>query len=292
MFPVLVTRFKVVMPATLVRIPAAREPLWSMVRKAGTASCCLATLVAVTVLALPAVGQHPDPYAPRSMEAREYAACMKLTRNDPKAAHDSALAWRKKNGGDAAVHCIAVALLGLGQSSQAARMLAELADRTDAKRPDLRAGLLGQAANAWIVADRPQTAEALLTDALALQPRDAELLIDRSVARMAQGKTWEAMDDLNAALDRAPDRAEALTLRASVWRRLKTLDLAQKDIEKALALKIDYPDALLERGLIHKARGNLDGARADWLKVLDIAAAGPLTEAARRNLEIMDLRKN
>jgi tetratricopeptide (TPR) repeat protein len=263
-----------------------------MARNAKTAASCLALPVAVSALALPAVGQVPDRFVPKSVEAREYAACMKLARNDPKAAHDSALAWRKKNGGDAAVHCIAVSLLGLGQSSQAARMLAELADQTDAKRPDLRAGLLGQAANAWIVADRPQTAEALLTDALALQPRDAEFLIDRSIARMAQGKTWEAMDDLNAALDRVPDRAEALTLRASAWRRLKTLDLAQKDIEKALSLKTDYPDALLERGLIRKARGDLGGARADWLKVLEIAATGPLTEAARRNLEIMDLRKN
>lgn len=251
----------------------------------------LALLAALTAAGLPAPAQRPDKYVPQSLDAREYAACMKLARNNPKAAHESALAWRKRNGGNAAIHCIAVSLLGLGQVSQAARMLAELAGQTDAARPDLKAGLLGQAANAWIVADRPQTAEKLLTRALALRPADPEFLIDRSIARVALKKTWEALDDLNGALDLERDRTDALTLRASVWRRLQTLELAEKDVDRALKLNPDYPDALLERGLIRKAGGNVAGARADWLQVLEIAATGPLTEAARRNLEIIDLKK-
>ncbi|MBT5049802.1 MAG: hypothetical protein HOM58_14975 [Rhodospirillaceae bacterium] len=251
----------------------------------------LALLAGLVAAGLPAVAQRPDKYAPQSLEAREYAACMKLARSNPKAAHDSALAWRAKAGGNAAIHCIAVSLLGLGETSQAAEMLAELAGRTDARRPDLKAGLLGQAANAWIVADRPQTAETLLTKALALKPGDAELLIDRAIARVALKKIWAALDDLNGALDLERDRKDALTLRASVWRRLKTPELAGKDVDRALVLDPDYPDALLERGLIRKAGGNVAGARADWLRVLEIAATGPLTEAARRNLEIMDLKK-
>lgn len=240
----------------------------------------------------PATAQRPDNYVPQSLDAREYAACMKLARANPKAAHESALAWRKKNGGNASIHCIAVALLGLGEISQAAKMLAELAAQTDAKRSDLKAGLLGQAASAWIAADRPQTADALLTDALALQPGEVEFLIDRSIARVTLGKIWDALDDLNAALDRVPDRADALTLRASAWRRLKTLELARKDVDQALALEPDYPDALLERGLIRRAKGDRDGARADWLKVLEISATGPLTDAAQRNLEAMDVNRN
>lgn len=260
----------------------------------GTGKSFLPVLVLLVVLAeavSPAAAQRPDNYTPQSLEAREYAACMKLARSNPRAAHESALAWRAKNGGNAAIHCIAVSLLGLGEASQAANMLTELAGQTAATRPGLKAGLLGQAASAWIVADRPQTAEKLLTRALSLAPGNAEFLIDRSIARVALKKTWEALDDLNGALDLEPDRKDALTLRASVWRRLKTLALAEKDVTRALTLDPDYPDALLERGLIRKAGGNVAGARTDWLKVLEIAATGPLTEAARRNLEIMDLKK-
>lgn len=263
-----------------------------MVSEAKSILCGVTLLVAGTVLGPSALAQRPDNYVPRSLEAREYAACMKLARNDPKAAHESALAWHAKKGGDAAVHCIAVALLGLGQTSQAASMLAELASHTDTQRPDIKAGLLGQAANAWIVADRPQTAERLLTEALGLLPGETEFLVDRSIARVALGKVWEALDDLNAALDSDPERADVLTLRASAWRRVETLELAEKDIDQALTLDPAYLDALLERGLIRKALGNVAGARADWLKILEIAVTGPLTEAARRNLERMDVKQD
>jgi hypothetical protein len=40
---------------------------------------------------------------------------MAIARSNSKAAHELALAWRKKGGGDAAIHCIAVALHGMGQ---------------------------------------------------------------------------------------------------------------------------------------------------------------------------------
>jgi len=216
---------------------------------------------------------------------------MRLARGDPAAAHESALAWRRKGGGDAALHCVAVALVGLGQHGQAARLLEELAGRTEGARVPLKAALLAQAANARTMAGQSAAAEKLLTDAIALRPGDAELRIDRSIARAAQGRYWEALDDLNAALDRAPERADALTLRASAWRHVGAPALARQDIDRALALRPDDPDALLERGLIRKAAGDIAGARADWLRVLEVAVEGPLTEAARRHLESIDVRK-
>lgn len=141
------------------------------------------------------------------------------------------------------------------------------------------------------MAGQSATAEKLLTDALALRPGDVELRIDRSIARAAQGRYWEALDDLNAALDRVPDRADALTFRASAWRHVGAPPLARQDIDRALALRPDDPDALLERGLIRKAAGDRAGARADWLRVLEVAVEGPLTDAARRHLEAIDVRK-
>ncbi|MBT7243711.1 MAG: hypothetical protein HN879_09870 [Flavobacteriaceae bacterium] len=111
-----------------------------------TAAIALVTMAATGLLSNTASGQRQLDLTPRSVEAREYSACMRLAETSPKAAQDSALAWRKRGGGDPAIHCIAVALLGLGQYSQSARMLEELAASSDATRPDLRAGLLAQAA--------------------------------------------------------------------------------------------------------------------------------------------------
>jgi tetratricopeptide (TPR) repeat protein len=248
----------------------------------------VATLAASSSISM--AQQNPN-LTPRSAEARQYEACMVLAREDPKAAHESAQAWLKKGGGDAAVHCVAVALLGLGNYSQAGQTMAELAARTDGSRITLKAGLLGQAANAWLISGQPQRSENLLTDALALVPKDVELLLDRSIARASLGKYWEALDDLNDALERNPDRTDALTFRASAWRHVDALDLAEADIATVLKRRPDYPDGLLERGLIRKARGDRAGARADWLRVLDIVIEGPLTEAARRYLETMDVTK-
>ena len=251
-------------------------------------------VMAVAISALPQIGskaQQRQDLAPRSEEARHYAACMALARKDPKAAHESALAWRKKGGGDAAIHCVAVALLGLGQYGQVGPMMEELAARTGESRVALKAGLLGQAANAWLITGQPQRAENLLTDALKLVPRDVEIMLDRSIARAALGKYWEALDDLNEALEQNPDRADALIFRASAWRHVDALELAETDIAVALKIRPDYPDGLLERGLIRKARGDRAGARADWRRVIEIAVEGPLTEAARRNLEAMDVKE-
>jgi tetratricopeptide (TPR) repeat protein len=228
---------------------------------------------------------------PKSTAAREYAACMAIARSNSKAAHESALAWRKKGGGDAAIHCIAVALLGMGQYSQAARMMEELAGQPNPGRPDLRAGLYGQSANAWNIAGRPQTAVRLLTKAIKLQPGNLDLLIDRSIAHAGLGKYWKSLDDLNVVVAKEPDNVDALIFRASAWRKVGTLDLAKQDIITALALKPNDPDGLLERGLIRKAQGEIAAARKDWLRVLEISVKGPLTEAAQRNLETIDVRK-
>ena len=239
-------------------------------------------------VASPSLTQESQNLAPQSAQSRQYQACMALSRLDAQAAHDSALAWQQKDGGDAAVHCIAVALLELGQPAQAGQMMAELAARTE--RVPLKAGLLSQAANAWLIAGQPQQSETLLTEALRLAPNDVEMLLDRSVVRATLGKYWEALDDLNEALEQEPNRADALTFRASAWRRVEALELAEKDIAAALKRHPDYPEGLLERGLIHKARGNAAAARSDWQRVLEIAIEGPLTEAARRNLETMDVK--
>ena len=250
----------------------------------------LLALVLAVASAADAPAQHAPDLTPQSRDAREYSACIALARADPAAAHESALAWRAKGGGDAAIHCVAVALLGLGEYGQAARTMEELAERADQKRPALRAGLLAQAANAWLIAGKAEAASAALDKAVALRPDDAAILVDRSIARTSLGRDWDALDDLNRALEIDPDRVEALVFRAAAWRRVSAWELAAEDIDRALALRPANPDALLERGLIRRGRGDRAGARADWLKLLEITVDGPLTEAARGNLQALDVK--
>ena len=62
--------------------------------------------------------------------AYQYQACMTLAREAPQEAFETALTWRGLGGGDAAEHCVAVALIGLGQHTKAAARLEALARKT------------------------------------------------------------------------------------------------------------------------------------------------------------------
>lgn len=218
-------------------------------------------------------------------DAGRYAECMALARSEPGRAQREALAWAKHRGGDAAGHCLAVALLGLGQYELSARSLEALSERTRTTRPRLSIELLGQAANAWLIAGKPQAAYAAQTRALKERPGDIDILIDRSIVLASSAKYWEAVDDLNTALDLAPDRVDALIFRAAAYRRLDTLVLAEDDVARALGLAPDNADGLLERGIIRRLKGDIGGAQSDWMAVLRIAPDSPAAELARLKIE-------
>jgi len=65
---------------------------------------------------------------------------------------------------------------------------------------------------------------------------------------------------------------------------------ALADANTALELNPGNPEALLERGILRRLKGDDAGARADWMKILnampDSGAAGP----ARQNIESMDVK--
>ena len=107
---------------------------------------------------------------------------------------------------------------------------------------------------------------------------------------MALEQYFEAIDDLNRALDLSPRRIDALLVRASTYRYLGQLDLARDDVERALAIDPEHPDALLEHGVIARAAGDKNAARQDFLTVLKLTSEGPAGDAARLNLEAMDVR--
>ncbi len=217
-----------------------------------------------------------------------YAACMSLAQADPQRAFDEAQIWASQGGGEAAQHCAAISLFGLGRHIEAAQRLEQLSNDMAAGAVAPRARVLGQASQAWLLAGEGVRAQQALSQALELTPGEIELLIDRSIAWATTGQYWEAVDDLNTAADHSPARADVLVLRASAYRFLEATDLASDDLSRALALEPDNPDGLLERGILRRQAGDAAGARADWTRIVEAAPKSPAADAARSNLKNLE----
>jgi len=240
-------------------------------------------------LALVTSGAQPAAAAELNPAAR-YHQCLALAETLPKEAFEDAIAWRDEAGGPPAEHCAATALINLGLYQDAAKRLEDLAQRMKG-RPGFKARIFGQAAQAWLLADNPNRAEAVATAALQLQPGDIEFYIDRAQARAALGDYPKAVSDLDAALAINAGRPDALALRAAAKRFLKDMAGALADAEQALMVSPGHAEALLERGNLRRLKDDKAGARADWLEVLIVAPDSPAATAARANLERMDVRK-
>ena len=276
-------------------ISAARgmRPVWRWVRSTGRLRSLLPLmLVTASAAAEPPGPVLPPPVAatspPRSAEAdaETYDRCMKLARENPREAQSLAQAWLARGGAHPADHCAAVALIALGKYQEGATRLQTLAQAMIMKAPAaLRADVLDQAGQAWLLAGDPVRAYAAEGQAVSLQPSDPDLLIDRAEAAASAGYLDQAVADLDRVLKTQPDRVDALIYRASAYRALDRLDPARADIDKALARAPHSAAALLERGNIRRLEGDATGARGDWEEVGHIAPGSPADMAARANLE-------
>lgn len=242
-------------------------------------------LLVLTILAAPALAQQPL----RPLDhAAEYDACMKLARQEPQAAEDSARTWLDRGGGTPAKHCIAVALIGQQRYAEAAEKLEELAAEMQDPRPELQSEMLAQAGQAWMLAGNSGRALAAQTEGLSHQPENIELLIDRAIAYATREQFWEAVDDLEKAYELDPERTDVLVLRASAYRRLDAVELALDDLNRALEIDPSNPEGLLERGIVHRLRGNDEAARQDWRKIVESVPGTPAAEIAQRNLDKLE----
>ncbi len=241
-----------------------------------------ASLIVIALLAMAAPAK-----AQEIVRAREYRACMKLARDNPELGFGRATSWLGLGGGDAAHHCQAVALVGLGQPSEGARRFEELAQEIRAQ-PSFRAELFAQAAQAWLLAGQPARAEGVLNSALGLDPNNPELFVDRAQAAAAMGAWKRAEDGLSAALDIDPELIDALVFRAAARRYLDDTKNALSDVETALKLEPGNIEAHLESGILRGRAGQNLAARAHWLEVIRRAPGTPGARAARDYLQQMD----
>lgn len=217
-----------------------------------------------------------------------YRACMALARSNPAEGEERALGMIALKGGATARHCQATALLGLGRYADAADAFVQVAIET--RDPALRIDALGQAGNVWVMAGDLPRAVAAFGEAIKLRADDPDLFIDRAIALAAATNYFEAIDDLNRAIELDSRRAEAYVFRATAYRYVDASDLAMEDIEAALALKPGLSEALVERGILRRLAGNDAGARADWIAVLQRTPESPAADAARENLAKLDVR--
>lgn len=226
------------------------------------------------------------PGDPNSIEpSREYAACMDLARADPLKGFERARLWFERGGKAAAVHCSAVALIGQRQFALGAKTFEHLAEDGQGTPVALKGDLLGQAGQAWLMAGKDRRAIAAFSKAVAAQPRDVELLIDRAFAYAGLGRYAEAIGDLSRALEMTPGRADAYLYRANAYRRVDDLALAVRDIDRSLSLRPGNADAYLERGIIRRLSGDDRGAAGDWRRVIETAPKSAAARDARRNLD-------
>jgi tetratricopeptide (TPR) repeat protein len=243
------------------------------------------------VLSAAAVAEQSAQPSQAAIEAQEatYNHCMDLAKTDPGAARDMAAKWAAQGGAHPADHCYAVALIGLHQYQSAADRLDKLAQAMLTTAPDsLRAEVLDQAGQAWLLAGDAARSYNDTSAALALTPNDPDILIDRAEAAGEAGWFDKAVADLDAVLKADPHRVDALIYRATAYRALNQLGPALADADAAVRLAPNSAQAVLERGNIRRLKGDLDGARQDWHAAMTLAPGSAAALAAKTNLAHLD----
>ncbi len=221
-----------------------------------------------------------------------YDGCLTLARETPERGFEFSGMWLGLGGGEPARHCQAVALIGLQEYGEAATRLEEMAE--DSRESTVvRAGLLGQAGQAWLLEGKLERAYAAQTTALDLLPlidqHRIAVLIDRAETLAAARNYWESIDDLNDVIAADPDNSDALAFRASAYRYVDAPELAMEDANRALKAAPDNASALLERGILYQMNNEKAAARQDWLKAIQLAPDSSAADAARANIEKLDV---
>ncbi|MBL1430325.1 MAG: tetratricopeptide repeat protein [Robiginitomaculum sp.] len=192
---------------------------------------------------------------PGSVMAQEtrYDQCMKLVLEQPLAAYEEGLAWQSEEGGSAARHCIASALLGLGDLQRAAERLENLGYAPDLNE-GLRSQIFYQSGEAFLqLGDYPRAISSFEAGS-SLSRNNIELRLGKARALEGQGELEKALVELDSILSQNPNHVLALTLRATILIELQRLDAAGSDVKRAMLLAPTELDVLLLRGSWREAK--------------------------------------
>jgi len=239
---------------------------------------------------------------------RRYGTCLEMASRTPDRGINEALVWQGQGGGAPARHCEAVGLYHMGEYAESAARLELIAEdmrfgrdmpMQDGKRivgtSLMLASIWTQAANAWLMADEIVRAESAIDQALALAPKGSKLerqaLTDRARIAASDGDFDLAYTDLKRVSMADPGDTSALLLLASAARQTEKLAEAKEILDKIAEDRAEDPAFWLEAGNLADVMGKTDEARADWLKAAQLAPDSSAANAARRNLQRIDLKK-
>lgn len=108
------------------------------------------------------------------------------------------------------------------------------------------------------------------TQALALDPKNAQAYNNRGEARRHRGDVAGAIADFTRALELDPKHANTYYNRGLARKQQGDLEGAIADYTKALELNPKFAQACNNRGFARKQMGDLDGAIADYSRALKI----------------------
>jgi len=238
-----------------------------------------------------------------------YSLCLDLVEKAPDKGINNALEWQLDGGGVPARHCEALGLFYAEEYSEAAVRLEGIAEDMRIGRgmpvrgneratatASMLADTYGQAANAWLLGGEIVRAEASIGQALALVPAHTRLERSLRVTRARIAAVEEdftlALSELETVLRAEPGRTDLLLFVAAAARGTADFAKAEGALKRYIKLFPDDPSAFLELGNLKDALGNSDAARQAWLKVLTLTEVGPDANAARTNIERVDVVKD
>ena len=228
-----------------------------------------------------------------AQQVKSYQACLDMVDIDPAKGLQAAKDWQAAGGGNAAVHCGALALADLGRLSEAAELFMELGDTLSETAGGNAAETYLQAAAAYQSVGDNSRAMGAIEKAISVGGKTPDLLVERARAELLAGDPRGAIDDASAVLTEEPNRVEALLLRAAAWRLMGVPEAALDDAKKAIEIAPRDPDAFLEHGLAAYGVGDEATARSDFDQALQLAQATgrgdmAVADAAQSYLEILD----
>ena len=190
--------------------------------------------------------------------AERFEQCVAQIDDDAERAYEEAMAWAAEAQSVNAYRCAAMALIAQNRAEDGARRLDSLASAVNPAETGLRADLLSQAGNAWLLARQPGQARSSLTRAIATVEADPaqlpELLVDRARAYAMERDWRHAEEDLSRALDLNARNALALRLRAAARMHQNAFDLAEADAIAATEVEPANVDNYLILGHVRESR--------------------------------------
>ncbi|PJK28032.1 tetratricopeptide repeat protein [Minwuia thermotolerans] len=242
----------------------------------------LRTIAILAALALPFASSL-------AQQVDSYTRCLEAVRADAEKGLQSALQWRDVGGGVPARHCTAVAYAANGQHRIAGAQLQTLADELAKSDSRAAAEVMGQAAAMWTLGQAEDKALRALEQALAWQPENPALHLDRALLLAGQDRFGPAEQSASRAIQLNDLMVEAYAVRAMIRRSSGNFAGAEEDTATALALAPDNPHAIMERARARARGGDMDGARDDLTGLVARDPEASWAESARRLLEELEL---